>query len=282
MSAAQPVLAWCRRILGTCAEIEQHTATGTSNTVIRIRAPDGRTYIAKQHADPVKYDREVRVYLRWAPGLGQHAARLIATDEELRIVLVTALPGHPHRPTGDLEVDGPVHRQAGALLRRLHSAEPPAPLPHFARWIHTRLSWWLERSAQLLTGEEQALVRRHVDALATLPTPDGVPCHLDYQPRNWLIDDAAGIGIIDFEHARVDVAARDLVRLTFRHWRTQPALRDAFFYGYGRHLGDEEERVLIHCAALDAVTAITRAHETCNPALGAHGRATLSALPRHF
>ncbi|MDQ3151848.1 MAG: aminoglycoside phosphotransferase family protein [Actinomycetota bacterium] len=282
MSADQRVLAWCRQVLGRCSVIGRHTPADSSNTVIRLRGGNGHSYIAKQHADRVKHDREVHAHVHWAPALGEQAARLVATDQALRVVLVTALPGRPHNPTGNPDIDGPIHQQAGALLRRLHSAEPATPLPDFARGMRTRLTSWLERSAGLLTSEEQALVRRHVDALAELPTPEGVPCHLDYQPRNWLIDPIAGLGVVDFEHARVDATVRDLVRLTFRHWRMQPVLRDAFFDGYGRRLDDVEDRVLTHCAALDAVTAIARAHVTNDSVLGVHGRTTLAELPRRL
>jgi thiamine kinase-like enzyme len=131
----------------------------------------------------------------------------------------------------------------------------------------------------MLSTAEQHLVRCHVAALADLPLPAGVPCHLDYQPHNWLIDHTGVLRIVDFEHARVDTAARDLVRLAFRHWPGQPDRRAAFLDGYGRDLTQSERRLLTHCAALDAVTSLARAHETKNPTLAEHGRATLYQLP---
>jgi len=44
------------------------------------------------------------------------------------------------------------------------------------------------------------------------------------------------VHIIDFEHARYDLAARDLVRLADRIWRDRPDLEDAFLARYGSFL----------------------------------------------
>ena len=71
-----------------------------------------------------------------------------------------------------------------------------------------------------------------------------------------------GTALIDFEHARSDLPARDLVRLRFRVWPSRPDLRDAFFDGYGRRLTDAEDELIWHLGALDALTALARGHQT--------------------
>ena len=56
-------------------------------------------------------------------------------------------------------------------------------------------------------------------------------------PAPQLADQHAGdVSLIDFEHARINLPARDFVRLRFRIWAARPDLRDAFLDGYGRPL----------------------------------------------
>lgn len=108
--------------------------------------------------------------------------------------------------------------------------------------------------------------------------PAGWPCHLDFQPRNWLIGKPGEVSLIDFEHTRTDLPARDFVRLWFRVWATRPDLREAFLDGYGRPLTQAEDQLIWHLGAIDALTALARGHETANPELTASGHATLRQL----
>lgn len=76
-----------------------------------------------------------------------------------------------------------------------------------------------------------------------------VPCHRDFRPGNWVVDAApsapspmvinnarapTAVGIIDFEHARLDLPLQDFVKLNSGLFRRDPALRRAFVAGYGR------------------------------------------------
>ena len=72
--------------------------------------------------------------------------------------------------------------------------------------------------------------------------PLGVPCHRDWQPRNWLVDDAGEPWAIDFEHARVGPWFEDVGRLWWREWQGRPDLAEAFFDGYGRRLDGDDRR----------------------------------------
>jgi thiamine kinase-like enzyme len=55
--------------------------------------------------------------------------------------------------------------------------------------------------------------------LAPLPA---MPCHLDFMPQNMIYSGDGILGLIDFEHSRYDLAARDLVRLATRIWPLRP------------------------------------------------------------
>ena len=277
MTPTQSIEAFCHRTLGPCTVHPRPSERcGHRSHIASVTDARGRRYIVKVHASVEKHQREVHAYTQWtAPALGRHAPRLVAVDPELPGMLLTALPGAPPDAQAPLHV----HWQAGMLLRRLHDNQPPRPLPAYADHLASRLDHWLANAAGLLSTAEQRLIRRHVSAIAGLPVPAGVACHLDYQPRNWLMDHTGAVGIVDFEHARIDTAARDLVRLAHRHWHGHPDRRAAFLDGYGRQLTPIEQQLLTHCAALDAVTALARARESGDATLAEHGRATLQRLP---
>jgi Phosphotransferase enzyme family len=171
-----------------------------------------------------------------------------------------------------------VYRQVGVLLRRFHEAEPPAALPGYLHWVRERATHWADRAAPLLTPDDRAIIRDHLAAVGQPDIPSGGPCHLDFQPRNWLTGSPGGVSVIDFEHARIDLPARDLVRLRFRTWPGRPDLRDAFLGGYGRPPSPAEDRLTWHLGALDALTALARGHENADPELVAVGRDTLRQL----
>lgn len=72
-----------------------------------------------------------------------------------------------------------------------------------------RLRDWIARAdrAGLISAVERNGLSHSADDLANTPM-DSAACHLDYQPRNWLVGDA--FGLCDFEHMRRDARIRDL------------------------------------------------------------------------
>ncbi|WP_372352295.1 phosphotransferase [Streptomyces sp. KL116D] len=136
-----------------------------------------------------------------------------------RTLLLTALAGHradtfaPGSPEEEL-----AHHEAGRVLGKLHRATPcPWAVPSALR-SPSGSTEWIGRAvhADLLDAAEENLLKHHAVILGTSQM-DGAICHLDYQPRNWLLGDAAGI--FDFEHMRRDARVRDFARLEFRRWR---------------------------------------------------------------
>jgi len=258
-----------KRTLGAC----EVTAV-LGDAVIRVRDAQSQEFVVKQHGTRAKHDREVHAYRYWTASLGPSAPRLIAADSAAMAIVITTLPGQPC--SGDPETA--IHHQAGALLRRFHGTEPARRLPWFPGWLDDRVRHWTSQAKTLLTAEDASVVDSHLTALRTIGVPHGFPCHLDFQPRNWLVDGSGNLALIDFEHARTDLPARDLVRLRFRVWPSRPDLHDAFFHGYGRRLTDAEDELVWHFGALDALTALARGHQTSDPALTTSGHATLRQL----
>jgi hypothetical protein len=169
-------------------------------------------------------------------------------------------------------------RSPRGQFSRTGDTEAARNLTGFHDWLRDRGRHWTHRAAMLLPPADARTIDAHLAALSLIRVPRGVPCHLDFQPRNWLVTTSGDVSLVDFEHARVDLPARDLVRLRFRIWPDQPALRDAFLDGYGRPLTPDEDQLIWHLGALDALTAITRGHEKADPELAAAGRATLRQL----
>jgi len=195
------------RHLGSCRLMALPGGDRPGQRVARFRAADGREYIAKQHSAAEKHRREVHAYRHWAPALGPSAPRLVAVDQATMTVLITALPGQLVEGAGDAAS----HRQAGGLLRSFHDVEPLRPLDSFQHWLISRIARWREQCLPLLSARERQVIDQHLAMLHGLGAPPGGPCHLDYQPRNWVTDHAGTLRVIDFEHARIDLQARDLV-----------------------------------------------------------------------
>jgi Phosphotransferase enzyme family len=258
------------RLLGPC----ELTAVLT-RAVIRVETASGEEFVVNQHPNRTQHEREVHAYRHWTTVLGASAPVLAAVDEAAMIIAISAVPG-ASPGLGDLTPD--VYRQVGVLLRRFHQARPSAALPWYGDWPSGRAAHWASRAAPLLTPDDSAVIREHLLAFSHSGILLGGPCHLDFQPRNWLISPAGVVSVIDFEHARTDLPARDLVRLRFRSWPGRSDLRDAFLDGYGRRLRPAEDRLAWHLGALDALTALARGHENDDPALVAAGRDTLHQL----
>lgn len=245
-----------------------------ADAVVRTTATSGQEFVVKQHLNRPLHEREVHAYRHWTGALGTYAPTLVAVDEPAMIIITSALPDSP----GTSTLAPSVHRQAGALLRRFHDAAAPTDLPWFHEWLADRADHWANRAATLLSTADTKLIDRHLTALSRTEIPRGGPCHLDFQPRNWLISPAGHVALVDFEHAHIDLPARDLVRLRFRIWADRPDLRDAFLNGYGRPLTQAEDHLIWHLGALDALTSLARGHENADPELTAAGHATLREL----
>jgi len=277
MNTARPdLLNAASRLLGPC-ETARFAGGQVPGAVLRVRDRTGREFIVKRHCSMEQYHREVAAYRTWAPALADRAPALVAADPGARVIVITAIPGRPCPEPGSPSE----HRQAGALLRLLHEAEPARRLTGFRQWLDHRVRSWRERADPLLAPADRALIDRHLSVLARFDAPLGGPAHLDYQPRNWLADRDGTLRVIDFEHARIDVQARDFVRLAFRYWSGRAGLRAAFLAGYGRELTSSEWQIVESCAAIDVVTALGRGVATGNHQLTSHGQATLRLLHLH-
>jgi Phosphotransferase enzyme family len=242
--------------------------------VARVATREGREYVVKKHATQDKHDREVHAYRHWTIALGLAAPELIAAEPQARAIITTALPAWPRTGTPTAAA----HHRAGTLLRRFHAAEAPRPLPGYRTWLQDRCEHWLAQASPFLGRPELYVAAARLEALRETAAHVGVPCHLDFQDRNWLHDRVGHLYLVDFEHARTDHPLRDLVRLRFRIWPVRPDLKEAFLAGYGRDLTGDDNQTLLNFGALDALTAIGRGHQTSDAHLIESGHDTLRQL----
>jgi tRNA A-37 threonylcarbamoyl transferase component Bud32 len=243
----------------------------------RLQGPGRLTYIAKLHRSPERFRAEHHAYRQWTAVLGTHAPKLITADTAHHILILTALPGVPATVLTGTPEEPAAHRDAGRRLRALHQARAPRPDPHIAGVLAERLRHWVQRAHGLVRLQDRAVLLRHADALTNAGPLNVSVCHLDFQPRNWLVDRGT-VSLVDFEHCRIDAQVRDLTRLAHRHWQGRADLREAFLAGYGRPLTPAEVSLLRHFGAIDAVTSIVQAHEADHPELDAYGRRLLSQI----
>ncbi|WP_346101409.1 aminoglycoside phosphotransferase family protein [Nonomuraea maheshkhaliensis] len=272
------LLAVARDQLGPVTPIQRFDLPSRVQLLV---AGDGQRYILKRHDRPGRYRAEADAYSSWVPSLGGNAPTLIHADPDSLSLLLTVVPGRhatqlQEGSTGELRA----YREAGRVLRLIHQA-PPGPHAGTRAPAHLaeRMRWWAGRahSAALISASHLHALHAWADRMAA-ETLETAVCHLDFQPRNWIISPTGQIGVFDFEHSRLDVRVRDFSRLEHRFWGHNPGLREAFFDGYGCSLGPAEQDLLRRFGPLEAVTAMVRGYETGNTELLAHGCTLIADL----
>jgi len=280
------VVEYAERVLGRCAVVGDFSWEHRMSRVLRLRDEHGVAWFVKQHRDRDRYDAEVTAYREWVPALGDRAPRLHSYDHGLRAIVISVVPGTPapwpppEAPAADRQrgPEAAIHRQAGAILRRLHGARAPLPRPDIgAAKTHELDGLIAEAGPGLLADTELGFVRAQVHALNAIGSATMVPCHRDYTPRNWLVHDGL-VSVIDFEWARLDAPAGDLARMHLAIWAGRPDLEEAFFDGYGRGLDAQDRIVLDSYAALTAIWLIIKARETAQPTFEQAIRSALANL----
>lgn len=269
------------RTAGANVTVTDRSWPRDGSRVWEVTTEDEQHLYLKQHHTERFHSREVAAYQRWTPALGAgRAPRLLASDPDLRAILITALPGRIAVPPNVRESDEPeIHRQAGVLLRRLHDAATGEPASGTSR-VADRAERHIRQAGTLLAPEDAELVRHHAAHLKeTAQALPVVPTHGDAQARNILWDSRQRrAALIDFERAEHGLAVRDFVRLEYGAWDGRPCLREAFLDGYGRLLTAEEESALRDLAALDAASAIQWGAANNDPDIMTRAYRTLARL----
>jgi hypothetical protein len=243
--------------------------------VARVRTAAGDV-VVKWERSARNVAREVEALRRWVPALGDDAGQLLAVDADAQVLVMTHVPGDLATAEAGLAPD--VHRQAGALLARLHASAPGVPGEGYGERLLADFDEKAAALALLVDAADLVRLREVAVPVGDVRSVRLVPAHRDFGPRNWLVDAEGRVRVIDFAHAELSPWSVDLQKLTMREWRGRPDLEAAFFEGYGRLPDDEDRLVLRAYVALStlAIIAWSVAHD--DAAFEAEARSVLSDL----
>ncbi|MCZ1012203.1 hypothetical protein O1L68_41585 [Streptomyces lydicus] len=77
---------------GPAEVVADHSWPGTSTTVLRLRATDGRQMILKTNTSTDSFRRERKALSYWAPALGASAPQLLDADGDAQLLLMSSVP----------------------------------------------------------------------------------------------------------------------------------------------------------------------------------------------
>ncbi len=242
MSLSPELSAWLSTVLSDPQVLSQpeqtQVAASEGRLVLELGDRTGRRWFLKVEPRISAWTSEVSAYREWLTGRDDLAPALLAADEGLRAMVLSAIPGEPASAE-----DPEHHRLAGAWLRQLHESVPGRPGQ--GSYANTP---WLEgvftRHHHVLSDEEYAFARDGMAPLQEEPNTVAVPNHGDFRAHNWLLD-AGVLRAIDYGQARWAPGIMDLSWLAFGHWWNRPATKTAFLAGYGRALTAHEEALLV-------------------------------------
>jgi hypothetical protein len=205
--------------------------------VVEVTDGRGTPWIIKTVPAATMFGNEVGAYTHWVPRFADQAPAMLDAHPALHTLILQWLPGETDWP-----FEPAVHRDAGRLLDRIHTAEAPrCEGPGLAEASFDRLDPALRRlpDRTLIGRRELAFVAQSVDLLASHATLPGCRATADYRGHNWLRGDGP-MRVIDFSEAGWNAAASDFARLFIGPCWERPDLSAAFFDGYEWGLTDDE------------------------------------------
>lgn len=294
--ATNQILAWCSSTVGPFEIVSGAQRPDGRSSISRLRTSSGHCYL-KVHEKQDVWAQEVHGYERWAAAFDGYAPPLLALHEAAPLALVVGeLPGKVLEDLNlPVEQERAVWRRAGQMLTRLHGyaageffgpcRRDGSPLGDAINdavvYVRSALEQETEKaaSAGYLDEDELGVMRSALPLTSAFVGEKPIPCHRDYCPYNWLVDDQGNwCGVIDFEFAHWDVRVADFSRYPDWEWMKRPDLLEAFFEGYGRRLTPAEEEQRLVAYAQYALSAIIWGMEASYFGFVEEGRLALKRL----
>lgn len=203
----------------------------TSTRVLHLRTDQGDVALKAAGPDDHHLGRELDAHRDVVSRLTADGVvpRLLHADRERRVLATAWVPGvlvEGHRA----EREPGTYRQAGVLLRALHAVGSRVDGDWEAA-ADARALAWLD-GAHRIDATSERLLRARLAAHAHPPVRV-VPTHGDFQPRNWVLDDAGRVRMIDLGRFAWRPPATDLARLDVQQLAGREDLAAAFVDGYG-------------------------------------------------
>ena len=297
ISNDDPVLDWCAAVLGQFEVVSDHSRehSGQRASACRLHTPTGYCYV-KTHRDTSHWNSEVHAYERWASAFGDRVPRLLAVrDQEPLALVISELPGQSiEQAQLSASQARAVWRDAGRALAALHELAvgeyfgpcrrdgtcAGTPIYAAQEYVSQELDNWVERGIRVgcLSDNELSIVRAARGLIPAFAGERPTPCHRDYCPANWMVQDGIWTGVIDFEFAYWDVRAADFSRYPDWDWISRPDLAQAFFDGYGHSFTPEEEQQRLVAHVQYALGAIVWGQESAYYGFAEEGRQALKRL----
>ncbi|MBT3269351.1 aminoglycoside phosphotransferase family protein [Candidatus Poribacteria bacterium] len=294
--ASEDILRWCASVVGSC-EVESGDARFHGRTTVcRLRTATGHAYV-KVHRDRGTWGPEVHGYERWSRAFPGRTPTLLGVyDAGPFALLVSGMPGKNLEDAALPEAKRrDAWRAAGNALTSLHELEVGeyfgscdrdghalgVPVTDAVEYIAAAYEEDIGRGARggWLSEQELAVIERARVMIPAFAGERPIPCHRDYCPVNWIVDDdGEWIGVIDYEFSRWDVRVSDFSRYPDWDWMLRPDLTDAFFEGYGRPLSPVEQDQLLVSRTQYALGAIVWGRENSFFGFEQEGRDALVVL----
>lgn len=245
--------------------------------VLRVRDGDRDVVVKAAGQANHHIGREITAHESYTGPLVELArtGRLIAADRASNVLIMEYQAGELVEGTPN-EFDPDVHKQAGSILRALHSQTRCMDDVYEQRATATAIAW-LDREHRVEPHAE-AEARRVLGAYRPGPV-ETVPTHGDWQPRNWLIEGTL-VRAIDFGRFDFRPPATDLCRLAAQQWKYDASLETSFLDGYG---GDPRDGYLWSIDLLrEAIGTAVWAYQVGDFEFEAHGHRLLAEAVARF
>ena len=263
------------------------------NETYRAELPDGTAVIARIARRPQPWFIDEAHLMAQARDLGVPTPEVLGVEhlehdgELLSVSIQRCLPGRsldqlvgelPHSDLERLVVDG------GELLARIHSAVPDRGVRHRLRLPEDTVVARVERIVDEALGADAARVVEHGaellrEVVRSRPASTLALAQGDFLPKNLLVDNAAIVGVIDWEFAGPAPAAFDLARWEVSSGAPFHDRSDLLRRGYAR-VADPERAA----AGLVPAFAVDWAFEMLgwkNPASPAHIQRCVEVIARY-
>ena len=219
-----------RQRFGAVAVFADHSWGDTSTKVFEVEADSQHCIVKTFGPENHHFERELLAHRAFlAPLRERHVVPdLVHVDEAARLLVTAYLPGTLVE-NDNAEWNPDSYRQAGQLLALLHSQRPEESSEYIEKVLaNIRRNLAAEHQIEDQVSSRVEEIISAVDSRPVLL----VPCHGDFQPRNWLINNGQ-IALIDFGRAAWRIPETDLVRLAAQQFQGHPDLEEAFYAGYG-------------------------------------------------
>ena len=210
--------------------LADHSWGDTSTKVFELEA-DGEHCILKTFGpENHHFEREVMAHRDFLAPLRERRVvpDLVHVDGQARLLVTAYLPGILVE-NDDAEWNPDTYRQAGQLLALFHR-QASRDSGDYVEKVLANIRGNLAAEHRI-EADVSARVEEIISAVDIRPVTL-VPCHGDFQPRNWLIN-AGEVALIDFGRAAWRIAETDLVRLAAQQFQGHAELEEAFYRGYG-------------------------------------------------